>query len=230
MNNLRIVDMAENEKPVEKLMQYGAEVLSDAELLAIILRIGTNDISVINLAQKVLNNHPVHKGLRGLNYQDIKMLTEIPGVGKVKASQIKAVAEISKRMSTEVAKENVRFDNAYSIADYFMEECRYLQKERVYALFLNTANSLLYKLQLSEGSVDRSIVSPRELFKEALRHDATQVVIIHNHPSGDATPSDIDIMLTKNIYDMGIQLGIPLIDHIIIGDGVYTSLREQNLM
>ena len=230
MNNLKISDMADNEKPVEKMLQFGTSSLSDAELLAIILRTGTNDISVINLAQKILNNHPVHKGLRGLNYQDVRMLMEIPGVGKVKATQIQAIAEISKRMSTEAARENVRFDNPESIADYFMEECRYLQKERVYALFLNSANSLLYKIQISEGSVDRSIVSSREVFKEALRHDATKIVIIHNHPSGDSTPSDMDILLTKNLYDLGNKLGIPLVDHVIIGDGEYTSLRENRLM
>ena len=230
MYNLKISDMAENEKPVEKLMQSGPSVLSDAELLAIILRTGTNDISVINLAQSILNNHPVHKGLKGLNYQDVNMLMKIPGVGKVKATQILAITEISKRMSSEAAREHIRFDNADSVADYFMEECRYLQKERVYALFLNSANSLLHKHLISEGSVNRSIVSAREVFKEALHFDATHIVIIHNHPSGDVTPSDMDIMITKELYDLGEHMGIPIVDHIIIGDGIYTSLRELNLL
>ena len=230
MNNLKISDMADYEKPVEKMLQYGAASLSDSELLAIILRTGTSDISVINLSQMILNNHSVHKGLRGINYQDVNMLMKIPGIGKVKATQIQAISEISKRMASESAREYVKLDNAESVANLFMEECRYLQKERVYALFLNTSNSLLHKMQISEGSVDRSIVSGREVFKEALRYDATHIVLIHNHPSGDATPSDADILITKKLVDLGLELGIPIVDHLIIGDGVYTSLKENNLL
>ena len=227
MKNMMIADMAEHEKPVEKLIKYGASSLSDAELLACILRTGTKDMNVITLSQLILNSGKAYKGLRGLNYRDYTDLTQINGVGNVKAAQLLALTEISKRMAAQETEERVVFNSSESVADFFMEEVRYLTKERVYALFLSTSNGMIHKTLLSEGSIDRSIMSPRELFKEAVRYEACSMILIHNHPSGDPTPSMQDIMITTQIMELGNSLGIPLLDHIIIGDKRYISMLEQ---
>jgi DNA repair protein RadC len=228
MNNLRIADMAENEKPVEKLLMAGTEAISDAELLAIILRTGNDEISAISLAQQILNSHPVYKGLSGLNHRHPKELMEIKGVGKVKAAQILALTEISKRIVSSERKDHVSFDSPVSVADYFMEEVRYLEKERVYALFMTSDNYPFHKIRLSEGSIDRSIMSSRELYKEAVQCNAKSVILLHNHPSGNPEPSDMDIIITKEIQDFGKNVDIPLLDHIIIGDGDYYSFKEHD--
>ena len=230
MNNMKIADMAANEKPVERLLESGPEVLSDAELLAIILRTGDKSQNAISLAQNILNSHPVYKGLSGLNYRHINELTSLPGVGKVKAAQVIALTEISRRIASEKARDKLQFNSVSSVADYFMEQMRYLGKEKVYALFLSTDNSMLHKIQISEGSIDRSIMSPRELFLEALRYNTSNIIILHNHPSGDPTPSDMDILITTRIKKLGDELGIKVHDHIIIGDGCYVSLLEKGLI
>jgi len=229
-NTTRIADMAESEKPCEKILSMGAEVMSDAELLSIILRTGTDRISVIGLAQQILNLHPVYKGVHGLNYLSYHDLKSVRGVGKVKAAQIMALAELSRRMNSESFKPKMTFNSPASIADYFMEKVRYLTRERVYVLFLSTNNSILREMVLSEGSVNQSIMSPRELFCEALRCDAVSIILMHNHPSGNPEPSTADVMITSKISKLGDELGIALLDHIIIGDKSYVSMRERDLL
>ena len=230
MNKNKIKDMAEHEKPVEKLLIHGPHVLSDAELLAIILRTGSSEQSVIELSQIILNDHPIYKGLSGLNYRYLNELIQIPGVGKVKASQIIALTEISKRIASERTEKALSLNSPSSVADFFMEEVRYQTKERVYALFNTTSNNIIKKVLLSEGSIDRCILSTRELFKEALRADAANIVIIHNHPSGDPSPSVEDVTVTKQIKALGDEMHIPLLDHIIIGNGTYYSMNEEGLI
>ena len=230
MQSLKIRDMAEHEKPVEKLLSYGAEMLSDAELLAIILRTGTSNMSVIELSQLILNAHPIYKGLSGLNYRYAYDLMDIPGVGKVKACQILALNEISRRMATERTSPELTLSSSESVANYFMEQVRYQTKERVYALFCSSSCGLIHKVMISEGSIDRSIITNRELFKEALKANAASIVLIHNHPSGNPEPSNVDLVITKRIKKMGDDMGIPLLDHIIIGDGVYYSMHEKGLL
>ncbi len=227
---MKVADMADNEKPVERLIKYGAECLSDAELLAILLRTGTSEMNVISLSQMILNSHPVYKGLRGLHYRSYNDLIKVPGVGKVKAAELLAITEISKRINSLEKEDKISFKSPCSVADYFMEEVRFLTKERLYALFTATDGSLLHKVMLSEGSVNRSIVSSREIFKEALKHEATGFIMIHNHPSGDPSPSEEDILVTKRLEELGRKLEIPLLDHIIIGDGVYYSFIEKGII
>ena len=220
MQSLKIRDMAEHEKPVEKLLSYGAEMLSDAELLAIILRTGTSNMSVIELSQLILNAHPIYKGLSGLNYRYANDLMDIPGVGKVKACQILALNEISRRMATERTSPELTLSSSESVANYFMEQVRYQTKERVYALFCSSSCGLIHKVMITN----------RELFKEALKANAASIVLIHNHPSGNPEPSNVDLVITKRIKKMGDDMGIPLLDHIIIGDGVYYSMHEKGLL
>jgi DNA repair protein RadC len=228
--NLPIREMAESQKPCEKAIEEGMESLSDAELLALILRCGTNDLNVINLAQLILNSHPVYKGLNGLNYLNMTELTKISGIGKVKACQIMALAEVSRRMAREAFKPSLTLGTPEAIADYFMETCRYLTKERIYALFFSAANTFLGKTLLSEGTVNRSMLSPRELFIEALRYDAVGIVLLHNHPSGNPEPSEPDIVFSRRIKELGEELGIFLLDHVILGDKCYCSLSERGLL
>ena len=230
MTNLRISDMAEQNKPCEKALQYGIQSLGDAELIAVILRSGTRETNVIRLAEQILAAHPVHKGLTGLNYLTTEELTEIPGIGTVKAVQLRAVAELSRRMARERTKQYVRMNDPNTIADYFREEVRYLEKERVYALFFNSANCFLRDVMISEGSVNASISSPREVFREALRYGAVSVVLLHNHPSGYVEPSEADISVTEQFRIVGDMLGIRLLDHIIIGGNEYLSFQERGLL
>ncbi len=230
MKTLRVSEMAAAEKPVEKMMEHGPEVLSDAELLAIILRCGTKDMNVITLSQLILNDHPVHKGLPGLNYRTLQELQEIPGVGRMKACQIMAVTEISRRISSEGYRSKNNLDSTESIANYFMEKVRYLTKERVYAVYLNSNLDYIHQIKLSEGSIDRALVSPRDIFYEALKLNARYVVLLHNHPSGSTDPSEVDTLITMRIRDLGKDLGVDLLDHIIIGDGKYYSFRDNGVL
>ena len=230
MTHFRISDMAEESKPCEKALQYGIRALTDAELLAVILRSGTRDTNVIHLAEQILTGHPIHKGLTGLNYLMTEDLMAIPGIGKVKAVQLQAVTELSRRMAREKTRHFVRMDDPETIADFFREEVRYLRKERVYALFFDSANHFLRDVMISEGSIDRSITSPREVFLEALRCGAVSFVLLHNHPSGCTNPSEADISITRLFREVGDMLGIRLLDHIIIGGSDHLSFLERGLL
>ena len=230
MTNNRIKDMAASERPYEKTLEFGIGSLSDAELLALLLRSGTKDVSAIELAQTVLNAHPTIKGLPGLNYMSVSELTKIKGVGKVKACQILAITEISKRMSRESFKPNITFNSPSTVADYFMEECRYKTVESVFLLYLNSQNAIIKWKELSTGTVNASLLSPRELFLDALKNDAVSLILLHNHPSGNPCPSDKDIVITERIRKLGEELGIKLLDHIIIGDKKYYSFSEEGLI
>ena len=230
MAHLRISDMAEQSKPCEKAILYGIGSLSDAELLAVILRSGNRDANAIHLAEQILNMHPVHKGLTGISFLSEEELMQHPGVGRVKAVQIRAVSELSRRIARENTRCGVRMFDPDSIADYFREEVRYLQKERVYALFFNHAGILLKALMISEGTVDRSLASPREIYLEALKTGATGVVLLHNHPSGDCEPSTTDLEITDQIERAGRIIGIRLLDHIIIGGSSHFSFAERGLL
>ncbi len=227
MENLRVVDMADDEKPVEKALMYGVASLSDAELLAIIIKCGTKEHSAIQLAQMILNKDPVYKGLQGLNYLSLDDLTSISGIKKMKAAQIMAVTEISRRMSRNSFKDKLKLNDPKSIADYYMEKVRYLTREKVFVLYLSSSLNLLYEEQLSEGTIDRSLVSAGEVFKKALKINATCLILLHNHPSGDPTPSEADISITRKLIKSGEMLGIKVVDHIIIGDKKYFSIAER---
>ena len=228
MDKLTIHDMCSEERPYEKCRNHGVETLSDAELLAIFLRTGCREHNVVQLCERLLNAHPVHKGIAGLNYLDYNLLVAIPGIGPVKAVQIMCIAELSKRMSRANLKPFMIFDSPATIADYFMESTRYLEKEYVYLLLFDSKHRLIKEITLSEGTVNQSLVSSRDVYIEALKYKAVYIVLLHNHPSGDATPSKNDIELTKKIKEIGLLHGIPLIDHIVIGDNNYYSFYEDN--
>lgn len=222
-------EMSETERPYEKAYRYGASTLSDAELLSVILRTGSRKANALSTAYRILDAHPVHKGIVGLNYLTLKDLEDIDGVGRVKAIQMKCLAEISGRMSRAVHKPFISFQSPQSIADYYMEKTRYLEKEYVYMLMFDSKHKLIKDVRISEGTINSSLLSPREVFVEALRYDAVFIILIHNHPSGDPTPSIQDIDITNRIYDAGMLIGINLSDHIILGNNCYVSLAERGI-
>lgn len=228
--NRTMRELCETERPYEKSIKYGVNTLSDAELIAIILRSGSKHSNALLTAYNILNAHPVHKGIVGLNYLTIDELKSIDGIGEVKAIQMCCLAEIAKRMSRAVHRPFISFNSPQSIADYYMGQTRYLDKECVYILMFDTKQNLIKELKLSEGTVNRALLSTREIFIQALRYEAVYIILVHNHPSGDPTPSNDDIDITYRIYDAGELVGISLMDHIILGNNCYVSLTERGII
>lgn len=225
--NLTIKDIPEEERPRERLAKYGAEVLSNSELLAIILRTGSRSDSAISLASRVLKEGA---GIKCLYESSFEQLKGIKGIGTAKASQIKASLELGRRLKTYRDNGSIYIKTPGDIAEMVMEEMRYLKKECLKLILLNTKNVVISVKDVSVGSLNSSIVHPREIFVEAIKVSSASVIICHNHPSGDPTPSQEDINVTKRVYEAGKIVGIDLIDHVIIGDGKYVSLKEKNII
>lgn len=227
MNNLKMKDMAKCEMPYEKCISEGPEVLTDAELLAVILRSGSKGQNALVTAEKILNAHNVYKGIVGLNYLSLEDLTSIEGIGTVKAVQMKCIAELSKRMSRSLHKPFIAFESPNSIADYYMEDTRYLDKEEVFVLLFDARHKLLKEKKLAEGTINHAVVSPRDIFIFALEYHAVYIIMVHNHPSGDPEPSAQDILISTRVQDAGRLIGIELSDHIIVGNNCFVSLAER---
>lgn len=213
--------------PYERFVNYGAESLTDAELLAIILRTGTKEKSALTLANDILQLQSNLQGkLVGLHHTSIEELMKIPGIGEVKAVKIKAISELAIRMARQTVKENVSFLHAKDFAEYYMERLRHESAECVMLVMMDNKGHMLKDKMISRGTVNASVISPREVFLEALKAESAGVVLVHNHPSGDPTPSKADCGVTVQIKECGKLMNIPLIDHIIIGDHTYASFRE----
>lgn len=226
----RIKDMSYDNRPYEKCVKYGPEYLSDAELLAIIIRTGNKELNSVALSEHILNAYEDCPGLLGLHHMTLNQLMNIKGIGIVKAVQLKCIGELSRRISKAGIGKKIAFNSPQIVADYFMEDLRHMDKEEVIALFLNTKHMLIKQIELSKGTVNSSLLSTRELFVEALKYNSVYIVLIHNHPSGDPTPSREDIVNTRKVYEAGKLIGIELIDHVIIGDNKYISLKEKGIM
>lgn len=215
--------------PYEKFEKYGAETLTDAELLAIIIRTGTQDSNSVELGKKVLalgTGSGQTSGILSLHHLTLKELMNIKGIGKVKAIRIKCVTEFSRRIAMETFKKGIRFDKPSTIADYYKEQLRHLEVEQVLLIMTDGKNQFLKDCVISSGTVNMSLISPREIFLTALKMQAVNILLVHNHPSGDPTPSKDDIEITKRIHVASQIMNIPLVDHIIIGDNTYMSLKE----
>jgi len=225
-----IKDLPVAERPYERFLTSGAHTLSDAELLAIILRTGTHGASSLVLAEEVLRRHEGFNGLIGLQHLSMKQLMDIKGVGQVKAVQLKCIGELSRRMTKTAAYERLNFGHPTTIATYYMEDMRHQEQEVLLGIMLDTKNSFLGDVEISKGTVNASLISPREIFLHALAHKSVNIILLHNHPSGDPTPSSEDIKVTKQIRLAGDLIGIKLLDHIIIGDQKYISFCEEGLM
>lgn len=225
--SLTIKDLPLEERPREKLKQLGAEALSNAELLALLLRTGTTRQTAVHLAARLLT----HSGsLRALPDLSLEEMEEIKGVGPAKAIIIKAALELGRRLATTPRGETGSITNPRQAAELFMEELRYKKKEHFKVLLLNTKNHVISREEISVGSLNASIVHPREIFSIPLRKSAASVILVHNHPSGDPSPSQEDLEVTRRLVDAGYILGISVRDHIIIGDGCFFSFKEKGLL
>ena len=205
-------------QPYEKCVSHGPEFLTDAELIACIIRSGTKEYTSVALAEYLLSLRKGKDGLAGLCSLSYEELTDVSGIGRVKAVQIQCIFELAKRMSRQQAKKMLNFSAPESIADYYMEDFRHKEQENLLLLLLDNKSHLLGEKLLFTGTVNASIVSPREIYLEALKFHAVGIILLHNHPSGDPAPSDADRRITRKIRDAGGLLDIPLLDHIIIGD------------
>lgn len=227
--NSKIKDMYQEERPYEKCERFGAENLTDRELLAVILRTGTRGENSLELAGRLLHPEFAGNGLASLHQWTYERLKSVKGIGKVKAIQILCLAELSKRMAMQGAAEGLDFSSPYKIALYYMEDMRHRKQEVLKLLLLNTKARLIGENDISVGTVDQALVSPRDLFREALMANASSIILLHNHPSGDPTPSEDDVRVTARVFEAGALLGIRLLDHIIIGDNCFTSMKEKGL-
>ena len=223
-------DLPAEERPYEKCLRFGPEVLSDSELLAIILRSGTTGISSLDLARKILHEGDGESGLLGIHHKSLQELMDIRGIGQVKAIQIKCIGELSKRIAVCAAKRELNFRCPETIAEYYMEQLRHQEQEQVICMMLDTKNHLLGDKVVTTGTVNASLISTRDLMLAALSYRAVHIILIHNHPSGDASPSEDDILLTQKVQQACSIIDIPLLDHIIIGDQTYFSFREEGIL
>lgn len=215
--------------PYEKFEKYGASALTNAELLAIIIRTGTKENNSVALGKQILKmgcDYGQSSGLLSLQHLTLEELMKIKGIGKVKAIRLKCVTEFSKRIAMESFRTGIRFDSPKTIADYYMEQLRHLEVEQVILVMTDSKNQFLKDCVLSTGTVNTSLLSPREIFMTAIKVQAVRILLVHNHPSGDPTPSKDDILITKRIHEASLIMNIPLVDHIIIGNNTYMSLKE----
>ncbi len=216
-----IKDLPESEKPREKMKKYGVDFLSDEDLIAIILRCGTKKTSVKDIAIKLKKEIP------NLNSYTLDNLKKIKGIGEVKAITLVAAIELGKRSQIKKEYKKIKFNRADYIYDYFKEKLYYLEQENLIAIFLDAKNNLISYKTIFVGTANMSICHPREVFKEAMKVSAIYLIIIHNHPSGDITPSNADYKFTSQILQTGKIVGIPLLDHIIIGKDNYYSFFDN---
>ena len=225
----KIMDMAKEDRPYEKCLRLGAEALSDGELLAVLLRTGTKGCPSVDMADEILNLSKDREGLLGLYQLSLAQLQSVKGVGRVKAVQIKCIGELSKRIATATARKGLSFNQPETIAEYYMERLRHEEQELLICMMLDTKNHLLGEEMVFKGTVNSSLVNPREIFLAAVSYHAVGILLVHNHPSGDPTPSRADMDFTERVRRAGDILGIPLIDHIIIGDHRFLSFRQRGI-
>lgn len=223
-----IKEMPLSERPREKLYDYGVASLSNAELLTILIRTGSSDESALDLANKVLRLD--ESGFSYLSKVSLEELTKIRGIGKCKAAQILAAVEMAKRLNQWGSHDKIKVDSPLVLVNLVMDKMKYLEQEHFNIALLDTKNQILSIDNISIGTLNASIVHPRDVFKLAIKKNANSMILIHNHPSGDPSPSNEDIRVTERLAEVGEITGIKVLDHIIIGDNRYTSFREKNII
>ena len=222
---MKIKEIPQSERPYEKLEMYGAQALSNAELLAIIIKNGTKEESSVMLAQKILSmQKSTQDSLRFLQDISIKEFMSIKGIGKVKAIQLLAVCELTKRISRPIKNFNVQIKSPQDVADLLINELKYEKREIVKVLTLNVKNNILKIQDIALGGTSFAVFEIKDVLKEAIKIGAPKIILVHNHPSGDPTPSHDDIELTQKLEQVSKMLEIELLDHVVIGDGKYKSI------
>ncbi|KKH98800.1 DNA repair protein RadC [Methanosarcina sp. 1.H.T.1A.1] len=226
VTKIRIHDIPEEERPRERLIKNGPESLSNAELLGIVLRTGSREENVVSLCSRILSEYSIKQ----LSLANVSRLTQVHGVGKAKAAQIAAVFELARRLETFIEEPKRKIGSPKDVYTLMYPKMREQKKEKFITLYLDTKNQILKEEVVSIGSLNASIVHPREVFKLALLESSASVIMVHNHPSGDPSPSREDIMVTEKLVEGGKLLGIDILDHIIIGDGRYVSLKDEGFV
>ena len=226
---MKIKDLPISERPYEKLELYGAEKLSNAELLAIIIKTGTKQKTAIMLAQEVLNlkTNIYEDNLRFMQNLSIEDFMKIKGIGKVKAIELKAICELTKRISRPISNK-IKIKNSKDVADLLMPEMKDENKEIIKVILLNSKNVVQKILDISIGGANFACLEPKDFLSEAIKSKAPKIILVHNHPSGDPTPSKSDFSLTERLYDAANLMGINMLDHVIIGDGTYESIFRKD--
>ena len=229
--SIKIKQLPETERPYEKMELYGEKVLSNAELLAIIIKCGTKDESSVTIAQKLLNlnPNPQNNNLDFLREISIAELMNIKGIGKVKAIQLKAVCELAIRMAAPLNYQKVKIRKPEDVASLLMEEMRIEKQEIVKLIILNNRNEIIRIKNLALGGINSVNISYKDILSEPIKIQAPKIILVHNHPSGDATPSKAYIEVTEKILEVTQLFNIELLDHIVIGNMVFTSIISKML-
>lgn len=222
-----VKDMQPDEQPREKLMRYGPDALSDAELLAILLRTGTQKLNVIDTARALIEHFD---GLHKLSRKDWQSLKVIPGIAKVKAITLEAAFELARRIQVAALGEEIQITSPEEVNAFFAPKIRHLTKETFIVAFLNNAKILTGFHTISKGGKTATIVDPAEVMRQAVLQEAHSLILIHNHPSGNTKASTADIQLTKRLTECGKLFGIPIDDHVIIAGYNFTSLRSEGFL
>ncbi len=225
----RIKDWPENERPREKLLLRGADALSPAELLALVLRTGdaATKTSALDHGRLLLSRFGSWRQLAGASVAE---LCRIKGIGPAKAAELQAVFEIARRFGAEALQPGDRFTRSEEVFRHYHERLRERKKESFFTLLLDSKNRLIREVQVSEGSLNASIVHPREVFGPVVRESAAAVLFVHNHPSGDPTPSREDLEITSRLKQVGDLMGVRVLDHIVVGNGSYVSFADRGLL
>lgn len=224
--SIKMKELPISERPYEKLELYGAENLTNSELLAIIIKTGTKENSAVELAQNVLrlNESTSKEDLSFLQDISIFDYMKIKGIGKIKAIQLLAVCELAKRMNKPINKQRIKINNSKDVANLLMNELKYEKREKAKLILLNTKNIILKVKDISYGGANFAMIEPKEILNEAIKMQAQKIILVHNHPSGDPTPSKSDFNITDRIYEASELLGIKFLDHIIIGNNRFESI------
>ena len=225
---MNIKQMPSEEKPREKLLREGSDRLSTTEILAILINSGTKEISALEIAAQLLSIDK--RGVRFLAECSPEELGRIKGMGQAKICTVLAAVELGKRIAAAPVRDRNLIRSSSDIADLFMEKMRYYKKEHFVSLMINAKGEIIEETEVSIGDLCSSSTHPREVFVDAVKRSAGSVVFLHNHPSGDPSPSDTDIQTTKRLIEAGTILGIPVLDHIIIGDCIYVSMKAMGLI
>ena len=227
--SIKMKELPESERPYEKMEMYGSASLPNSELLAIIIKCGTKEDTSVGLAQKILKLKGIskEKDLSFLQELSIEELTQIKGIGKVKAMQIIATCELAKRMSKPVNSLKIVIKNTKDVANLFMDELKYEKREIVKLLILNSKNILLKIVDIALGGGNFAAIEPKIILEEPVKMGAQKIILLHNHPSGDPSPSSEDYRVTDRIYESADVMGITLLDHVIIGNNEFRSIFEK---
>lgn len=227
-DKMNIKSLPEEERPIEKIIYKGSSYLSNAELLALIIHTGSKNRSAIDIAEEILAT--TDDGISGLCCAMPEELMAVSGVGESKAATILAAIELGKRIRTNSAAQKYIIRGAEDVANLIQEELRYEKKEHFKSILMNTKGVVIEIDEVSVGELTNTVVHPREVFKKAIKRSAASIIFVHNHPSGDPTPSKEDILTTKRLVEVGKLLGIRVLDHVVIGDGEYVSMMSSGLM